>query len=206
MDLAQCKQFFFNARDLFEQHLDELSRLDSVLGDGDHGASMVKGFRAVVDTIGPKEYPNISALFMDAGMTFMRVVGGTCGPLFATLFTKGAAAFKDKDSLGTPEISAMFGDGNAAVQALGKSRPGDKTMVDALDETAKSLAESVETGLDLKDALPLAAKAAERGAEATKDMLATKGRGRYQGENSLGAKDAGATSVALIVEALSQSI
>ena len=85
---------------------------------------------------------------------------------------------------------------------MGRSQPGDKTMVDALAPAAASLEKSAAAGLGEREALYAAYQASVKGAEATKNMLATKGRGRYQGEKSRGCQDAGATSVTLILKTL----
>lgn len=199
MNIQQFSQFFKLAKDCFETNLGELSRLDSVLGDGDHGISMLKGFQCIETTFEGKEFASISDMLMLAGRTLMKEIGGSCGPLFATIFMQGATAVKGKDTMETAEFAAMTRKSADMIMNLGKSKAGEKTMLDALIPAAESLEKSLAEGIDTAEALKLAAQAAEDGAEATKDMLATKGRGRYQGEKSLGHKDAGAVSVSYIM-------
>ena len=202
INIAMMKAFFLGARETFEEKLDELSALDSAIGDGDHGVSMLKGFREVANQITGREYTDISALWLDCAKVLMREIGGTCGPLFATIFMKGAMPARNKTEVDAATLADMFIAGNAGVKALGKSEPGEKTMVDALEPAALELDRAAKNGKSLEESLALAAKAAADGAAATKDMLATKGRGRYQGESSLGHEDAGATSVSYLFRVL----
>ena len=195
MDLEQFIRFFHIAKDRFEANLGELSRLDSVLGDGDHGISMVKGFKGIEKELSEHTFSSISDLLGIAGRSLMKEIGGSCGPLFATVFLQGAAVAKGKQSMETADFAAMLRGGANSVMMLGKAKPGEKTMLDALIPAAESLEKSADEKLDTSRALALAAEAAERGAEETKNMLATKGRGRYQGEKSLGHMYAGATIV-----------
>ena len=205
MNLGQFLRFFEMANQCFEANLNELSRLDSALGDGDHGMSMLKGFKCISAAIANKPFASISDLLSVAGRTLMREIGGSCGPLFAMIFIQGAQVAKDKAQMQTADLARMFGESGARIMALGKSARGDKTMLDALLPAADVLQQCAEEGVDAPQALARAADAAMDGAKATEDMLATKGRGRYQGENSLGHMDPGAMSVALILRTLAQA-
>jgi len=202
MNNKQALEFFKKAKNVFADNLEELSRLDSLLGDGDHGVSMLKGFTSIEQSLEGKTFASISDLFMNAGRVLMSEIGGTCGPLFGTMFMSGATAFRGKDDVGTPEFAAMFTNAADGVMKLGRCKAGEKTMVDALVPAGESLKASEAAGEELKLALTKAYEAAKAGAEATKGMLSTKGRGRYQGEKSLGCQDPGATSVSLILYAL----
>ena len=200
MNTQQVCDFVIAAENAFTVNLDMLTKMDSLLGDGDHGVSMLTGFKGGRKLVEEGTFSTPSEVFQTVGRSLMKEIGGTCGPLFATIFMKGALATKGKETIGTADFAKMFSDASAAIQSMGRSKPGDKTMVDALAPAAASLEASAAAGLDEKAALEAAYQAALRGAEATRDMLATKGRGRYQGEKSLGCQDAGATSVALILK------
>lgn len=206
MNAAQSALFFHDARAVFEEHLSELSRLDALLGDGDHGVSMLKGFTSIEQSMEQKTFDSVSDQFRNAGHILMREIGGTCGPLFAVLFMAGAAAFENKEDITTPDFALMFRSAADSVMKLGNCKAGDKTMVDAMVPAAESLLKSSAAGEDVKTALAKAYEAAKAGAEATRDMRCVKGRGRYQGEKSLGCQDAGATSVSLILFALANNV
>lgn len=205
MDLDRLIRFFHIAKDLFESNLNTLSQLDSALGDGDHGISMLKGFKGIEAVLSARTFSSLSELLSVAGRTFMKEVGGSCGPLFAAVFLQGAVAVNGKTSMETADFAAMLLGSVNSVMALGKAKPGEKTMLDALIPAAESLKKSAAENLDTSSALTLAAEAAARGAQETKDMLATKGRGRYQGKNSLGHLDAGAVSVSYLMRALAEA-
>jgi len=203
--LEMSSTFFLLAAQGFEEALDELSRLDAAIGDGDHGVSMLKGFRSVSSAISVASFADIGAQWMEAGKILMKEIGGTCGPLFATIFIKGGMAARGKTELSAADFAKMVRDGCDGVRSMGKAAPGEKTMVDALEPASASLAAAAEKGLPVAEALRHAADQARAGAEATRSMRATRGRGRYQGENSIGHQDAGATSVAIIFGALAES-
>lgn len=187
----------------FEDNMARLSALDADLGDGDHGSSMARAFRAVVAKLDAgAQAQDCSPLLQMAGMTLVSVSGGATGPLFGTIFLEAAKTVKGKSALGLSDVAALFAAASTAVMARGGARPGEKTMIDALEPAAQALRQAVEAGLDLAGGLDLAAVAARTGAQATAAMLATKGRARYLGQRSLGHEDAGAHSVALMLAAL----
>lgn len=202
MNTEQSKKFFFNCAAAFERELENLSQLDGALGDGDHGVSMVKGFRSVKETIEKCEYSDVGSVWLDAGKVIMSKTGGTCGPLFAAFFIKGGMLAKGKPEADINLISKMVTAGCDGVMLLGKAVPGEKTMVDALKPAADALKAAVEAGCDTFTAMKKCFETSRAGTESTAGMLALKGRGRYQGENSKNHIDPGAVSVTLIIEQL----
>lgn len=189
----------------FEANMERLSQLDAALGDGDHGTSMVRSFRAIIaklDAAPPP--PDIASLLRLAGMTLLSVSGGATGPLFGTIFLEAGKQAQGKSQIDLAGVAAMMNAASAGVMARGGAQPGDKTMVDALAPAAEALARASAEGLDLATALAQASAAALAGAQATAAMPATKGRARYLGERSRGHEDAGAHSVALIIDVLAQ--
>lgn len=202
MNIYQSKKFIINCAAAFEKELEYLSRLDGALGDGDHGVSMVNGFRAAKEMIEIREYSDVGSIWLDAGKFIMSKTGGTCGPLFATFFTKGGMPAKGKPEADLDLLSKMVTAGCDGVMLLGKAVPGEKTMVDALKPAADALKTASEAGCDTVTALKQCLDAARAGTEATAGMLALKGRGRYQGENARNHIDPGAVSVTVIIEQL----
>lgn len=202
MNIAQQLHFFELAAERFEKELDHLSMLDSALGDGDHGASMLKGFSMAWEKVSHQSYGDVGSLWMDAGRVLMKEIGGTCGPLFATILMKGGFAARNLQEIDAVKLAEMLRLGCDGVQMLGKAKPGDKTMVDALAPAAEALQLAASEGQALPDALEAAVRAAQAGAESTRDMLAARGRGRYQKENARGHVDAGAVSVCILLESM----
>lgn len=191
---------------LFEANLERLSQLDAALGDGDHGASMVRGMRAVSAKIAAMPAAgDCGSLLQAAGMAIVSATGGATGPLFGAIFMEAGKVARGKSELASADLAAMFQAASSALSARGGALPGDKTMVDALAPAAAALAECSVRGDEVAQALAMAAQAAEQGAAATAAMPASKGRARYLGQRALGHVDAGATSVALIMQALANT-
>ena len=192
---------------------DTLTALDQAIGDGDHGINLERGFAAVSAAIraGPLAGDDVEAAserLRQAGRTLISTVGGASGPLYGTGLLRAAAAI-GSGGPGTSAGALLVLGLEAAVEgiaALGRSTTGEKTMLDALAPAAEAGRAALESGQDVVGVARAAAGAAELGAERTIPMLATKGRASYLGERSVGHQDPGATSAALLVRALSDSM
>jgi phosphoenolpyruvate---glycerone phosphotransferase subunit DhaL len=182
-------------------HRDELTRLDSAIGDADHGSNMDRGMAAVVAALDADAQPSAAALFKKTGMTLVSTVGGASGPLYGTLFLRVATAAGEVTELDGPAFAKALRAGLEGVVARGKAEAGDKTMFDALSPAVDALETALADGDPLPEALRTASAAADAGRDATTPMLARKGRASYLGERSVGHQDPGATSVALLVAA-----
>jgi dihydroxyacetone kinase-like protein len=177
---------------------DELTALDSAIGDADHGINMDRGMQAVVQKLDADQPGDVPGLMKAVGMTLISKVGGAGGPLYGTLFLKfGQAA--PPDAMTPDDFAASLDAAVAGVRSRGKAEPGDKTMLDALIPAADALRAALADGAGLGAALAAAADAAEEGARATIPLVARKGRASYLGERSAGHQDPGATSSALLV-------
>jgi dihydroxyacetone kinase-like protein len=174
------------------EHADELTELDSAIGDGDHGANMKRGFEAVLanlDSIAAKPLPEA---LQAAGTQLVMKVGGASGPLYGTLFI---GLGKNLPELVNRKVLAQALDAAiAAVKARGKADFGQKTMLDVLAPVQQALAVGAAPA-------EIAARAQEA-AEATIPMKATRGRASFLGDRSIGHMDPGARSSALIVAAV----
>lgn len=181
-----------------------LTDLDSAIGDADHGANIDRGMTAVVDAIAGVD--GLSALCKKAGMTLVSSVGGASGPLFGTLFLKLAGTLGDGDEADNQQLAEGLRAGVEGIATRGRSKLGEKTMLDALIPAVDALEQSLGDGESLDAALNEAAKAARAGREKTTDMVATKGRASYLGERSKGHQDPGATSAAYLIESLASAV
>jgi dihydroxyacetone kinase-like protein len=179
--------------------VDMLTAVDQAIGDGDHGIGMRRGFAAVLEQLqAPPE--TVEAAFKVAGTAIMSKAGGAAGAVFGTLFRSGSAALAGRDSLDAEGLAAFLQHGLEAVEKRGNSRPGMKTMLDALAPAAVAAVKAAPEGLPAS--ARAAAAAAAAGVEATKSMIATTGKARTLGERSLGHADPGAVSMSLILEAM----
>ena len=205
ISLDDFKNIFNKIRDDIEINVRYLCELDSVIGDGDHGLTISKGFNNAVKQIEINKPNNIRDLFLNAGNAIIDSVGGVTGIVFGSMFTSmGTAISETATILGIEGLIKMFEKGLDASLTIGKgAKPGEKTMVDSLYPAVLSLKKYFTENKSLKEALEEMFIAANKGALSTKEMIATKGRARYLGERSIGFQDPGATSMAIIIKAFS---
>jgi len=222
MILRACRRILANE--------ERLSALDAACGDGDHGVSMARGFRAVAVKLESEVYESPAALLRAVGMTLVSSIGGATGPLMGTLFLEagkalagggaspgagrgspaggaGASAAGHASPAGgvdTRSLAAAFRGGLEGVRRRGGAAPGEKTMVDALLPAVEALEAAAEAADPPNAALARAARAARAGAEATSGMVARQGKARYLGQRAVGHEDAGANSIAFIFEAFAE--
>lgn len=180
----------------------ELTDLDMAIGDGDHGINMARGFAKVAEKLAASADQGIGTLLKSVGMTLLSSVGGASGPLYGTFFLKAAQAVGDKSTLTLTDLAAFVEAGTQGVIDRGHARQGDKTMCDVWLPVSASLAAAIEAREMPARALKAAAVRAAEAAEATVPMQARKGRASYLNERSIGHKDPGAASSALMVQAL----
>ena len=183
---------------------DYLTRLDSEIGDADHGINMVRGFQLVHQRLRCLDNPDVETVLSTVGMSLMEGVGGSSGALYGMFFSQGALQLQGKRRIDRRDLALFFSAGYAAmVDMSGGTKPGEKTMIDALDPAVKSLNESArDDGLSLTTAFQRAVVAAKTGLESTIDLVATKGRAAYLGEMSRGHQDIGATTMYLIIRTM----
>ena len=193
----------FVARGMIESK-DRLTQADKAIGDGDHGIGMARGFESVIQKVEGQEFATLEALFKLVGMTLLTSIGGAAGAVFGTLFLGAAKNLKDQDVLTAKVFSRMLQDGLQAVKDRGRAKPGDKTMVDAL-EPAAAEARNRETA-PLDEALAAIVEAARLGMEKTKEMVAAVGKAKTLGERALGHPDPGAVSIFLILDSMKEYI
>ncbi len=192
------------------ERADELTELDAAIGDADHGANMRRGMAAVVKAIdaangadGAPVLATADALLKKTGMTLVSSVGGASGPLYGTFFMRMGASQAGVTELGATELSEAIDAGVAGIVARGKAGAGEKTMLDAWYPALEALRAH---GEDLAAGTAAAARAAAEGRQATKPMIATKGRASYLGERSQGHIDPGAASTAIILGVLADVV
>lgn len=195
-----------HAADLIHAERERLTELDAAIGDADHGANLDRGFAAVVDTLPTLAALDAGAILKSAGMRLISTVGGASGPLYGTAFRRMGKALEGRLELSGAELVEGLGAFVDGIVTMGKAAPGDKTMLDALAPGLAALQAALDTGEPLAAALVQAADAARAGAEATIPLVARRGRASYLGERSAGHKDPGATSAALILQALAEVV
>lgn len=208
IDTAGLKTMFDAIAVAIEADKDRLCQLDGVIGDADHGIAMALGFNAARDALAALDLTATepTALLNTAAKSFLNAVGASSGPLYATALMRGGAAVKGKATLAGADVIALFQAMAQGIKDRGKAEIGEKTMIDAWLPAAEAAAAAHAAGKTLSESLGAALAAAERGAEATKDMIAAKGRSSRLGERSLGHIDPGAASAVTVIGAMKNSL
>ena len=203
---ADIKAMFLNLGKDISNAEHTLTELDSAIGDGDLGMTLIIGFREIDKYLKNTSSESISEILKDCADAFSEKAAST----FATLFTimlkaagKEAVAYT---VIETPEAASMLNAAVAAVQKRGGAKLGDKTLLDALIPAAEALTKAVEEKKELPEAVQLSLKAAEAGAENTIQLKAKIGRSGYLGDRTIGQKDPGAAAVVIILQSFTQYI
>ena len=183
---------------------DRLSKLDSAVGDGDHGTSMCRAMDAAAAAAG-QAAGGVTEMLRAVGWAVMGIDGGSTGPLFGSFFA-GMGAAAAGDTLDCAATAGMFTAGLAGMQKHTKARVGDKTVIDALTPAIEALQVAAAGGASIDEAMEQAADAAESGAAGTKDMQAKFGRARNLGERTIGHVDPGAASAACMFRAFADAL
>jgi phosphoenolpyruvate---glycerone phosphotransferase subunit DhaL len=182
---------------------DYLTQLDAAIGDADHGINMDRGFAAVLSMVESADGTAPGELLLQTGATLVLRVGGAAGPLYGTAFRDAGRTLGDRSTFGLPELADALEAGLEGITKLGAAEEGDKTIVDAWTPAVRAL-QGARSGEPTR-ATRAARTAAEAGSAATTPMEAKKGRASYLGPRSVGHRDPGATSTALLFAALDRA-
>lgn len=181
------------------------SELDGVVGDGDFGYSIARGFEKVLG-----EWDNIDRslpgnFLKKVSSLFISAVGGASGTIWGTAFLRAGMTLGNKETVTQEDVIPMFRSAIEGIKKRGNSDLGDKTLLDALVPAVDALEKALAEGKSGSEALDEAAIVARERAEATRPMLAKRGRAAYTGERSIGTLDAGAVAMAVLFEAVSKA-
>ena len=189
-----------SAADKIRANRDELSKLDSAIGDGDHGMTIARAMGIAEKVIEESEKKDLKGLLKDVGWGVMGVDGGATGPLLGSFLMGLGQGLGEQETVDCPILAAMFEAGLAGVRRQSKAQIGDKTMMDALLPAVDAMRRAADEAKSIKEALREAAEAAEKGAASTKEFTARFGRAKNLGDRTIGHQDPGATSMALIFQ------
>ncbi len=183
-----------------------LTELDNVIGDGDHGINLARGFAEVekkLDGMAGKEPGDV---LKTVGMTLVSTVGGASGPLYGTGFMKLGGALKGRAEITVPGFLAGLQQAIEGIMQRGRSTKGEKTMLDAMIPAKEAMEAKWAETSDARAAFAAGVAAAWEGVEFTKTIAATKGRASYLGERSIGHQDPGATSFTMVLEIVANEV
>lgn len=182
-----------------------LGEVDGLIGDGDHGMNMNKGFTVFETRFADKDFSFTEGLD-ELGMILLNEIGGSMGPIYGTILMDMAEAGEDLEEITVGDLAKMLEAGLEGLYGIVDARVGDKTLVDTLAPSVETLKAAAEVGKSLEEALPEMKAAAEAGRDSTKDMVAKYGRSSRLGERSRGVLDAGAASCCILLESLCDGI
>jgi dihydroxyacetone kinase-like protein len=184
----------------------QLTEFDAAIGDADHGANMTRATCACKAVLGDVPPPTTSDALSEVGQALAEYIGGASGPLYGAIFLALGKSVPSTPDIGTADFVAGMREALISLHDLGAAVVGDKTMVDAIAPAVAELEQLVSVGVPFPEATAAAARAAARGARSTIPLRARKGRAAYLGPRSEGHQDPGATSSALLFEALSLAV
>ena len=199
----QLSEFFQGVADIFAEKKDELCAMDAKMGDGDLGLTMEKGFGALPRLIAEsQEENNIGKTLIKSGMKMAGIVPSTMGTLMASGIMEGGKVIGAVDAMGPWELSAFLTGFAAGIQKRGKCQLGDRTILDAVDASAKRAAQAYDGQKSMKEIIEAAVQGASEGVEATKNMLPKYGKAAVFPAKAKGVADQGAVAGKYLLEGL----
>ncbi len=189
---------------VIQQNKQYLSDIDGLIGDGDHGINMNKGFTMCREEL-DKNPGDLAHSAKTLSKILMMKIGGSMGPLYGKLFRGFANELDGKPEIGIDEMALALEGMLVSIQSISPAKPGDKTLIDSLSPAVEAFKKSAFEGKDFEYALEEMTDAAIVGRDSTKDMVAQLGRASRLGERSRGVLDAGATSCCLLLEVLANT-
>jgi dihydroxyacetone kinase-like protein len=194
------------AANLLIANRDHLGKLDAAIGDGDHGVTIERAMKIVLDQIKADKSGEMSRLLEETAWALMDCDGGATGPLYGSLFLGMSNATAGKTALDAKGLADMLGAGLRSIQEQSKAKVGDKTMMDALIPAVEAAQAAAEGGASIETTLQDAAVAAKKGSDYTATIPARFGRAKFQGERTIGHPDPGSVSVSLWFQGLLDSL
>jgi dihydroxyacetone kinase-like protein len=203
IDAGAVRAALGRCRRIVERHAGYLTRLDAILGDGDHGDNLVIGFRAVDATLA--ELPADTApgaLLRAVGHRLVSTVGGASGPLYGTAFLEAGAEMGDSPSVPATQLAAALTAAAAGLARRGRCAVGDKTILDTLAPAAETFDRELAAGVELAVAYAAAVRSGAQGMRSTRPLVARRGLAMRLGDRAVGHLDPGAVSCLLLLRAL----
>ncbi len=182
-----------------------LSEIDGLIGDGDHGINMAKGFAMCRSDLEKLSEVNLGQSFQVLSNILMGSIGGSMGPIYGSIFVSMGLEAEGKKLINKGDFLTILSEGLVGLQDISDAQVGDKCIMDTLVPAVQAMRKSVEEGLSFEVCLHNMEAAAKHGAESTKDLISKIGRSSRLGERSIGVLDAGAVSCSLILGKFAQA-
>jgi dihydroxyacetone kinase phosphoprotein-dependent L subunit len=179
--------------------------LDAVVGDGDFGYSLARGFEIVIDQWDTFDRTDPGVFLQKVATTISGRIGGTSGPIWGTAFLRTGAQLKGSETFEGEDLVRALRAAVEGIKARGQAELGDKTLLDSLVPAIDTLEAGLAKGSPPSAIVKEMAVTARETADATANLQAMRGRAAYTGERSIGSVDAGATAIAVLLEALAEN-
>lgn len=199
---ADYAEYIREAYELIHSKGDYITELDSATGDGDHWININMGFESLVQHLNELSSASLFDAFKQIGKIMMSVIGGSSGVLYGSAYLAAAKVVKDKETIGEADLCAVLKAMLEAIVARGQAKEGYKTMIDCLAPAVRAYEECLARNVPTAQLCETVAKAAEDGAENTKNMEAIRGRASYQANRGLGHLDPGAVTMSYQIRTL----
>lgn len=205
LNAADGKDIMIEICDVIVENKVYLSEIDGLIGDGDHGINMAKGFAMCKSDLEKLNEVNLGQAFQVLANILMGSIGGSMGPIYGSIFVSMGLEAEGKEQIGQEDFVAILSEGLVGLRDISDANVGDKCIMDTLVPAVESMRKSVLEGFSFEGSLINMEAAAKTGAESTKDLVSKIGRSSRLGERSVGVLDAGAVSCSLILSQLAQS-
>ncbi|HIR44567.1 MAG TPA: DAK2 domain-containing protein [Candidatus Ventrisoma faecale] len=192
-------QMLRGVSEIWTEHKDELSQIDSRFGDGDHGVTIGKIAAKIRQSLDEWQDDDVETFLEDLGDEIMAIGGGSAGPLYGTMIGGLAGGVPESGGLDAGAVKRMFAASLEAMEDITTAKVGDKTMMDALIPAVEAASQAED---DLAQVLRAAMEAAEQGAKKSEEFVSRFGRARSYKEQTIGTPDAGAVSTSLFFKGL----
>jgi dihydroxyacetone kinase-like protein len=204
LNAEDIKSIISHIKNIMDGQRDYLIDLDNAMGDGDLGITMTKAFTAANEYAQNTAEISPSKLLMATGMAIAKAAPSTMGTLIATGFMKGGKAIQAAEQIGLKDLAVFFEAFTQGIMDRGKSKPGDKTIIDVLQPITLSLHHSAKNDKSLSEGITDAFYISQQAVLDTIQLKAQHGRAAYYQEASIGKQDAGSTVGMLIMKGLYQ--
>lgn len=204
MNAASVKKAFLSISDIMAENKDYLIELDQQNGDGDLGVSMSNGFKAVSDALQASDETDLGRIFMNSSKVFNENSPSSLGTILSFGMMGMAKALKGNTEADIVQLADAMESGLNLIMEKAGSKPGEKTVLDALAPGIAALKEAASG--DTADAFSKAADAAAKGSERTKEMRSVHGRAAYYADKSIGVLDGGSVAGKLIFDGIYNSV
>lgn len=194
LSAEDIKSILITVRDLMLENEQYLFKLDSEMGDGDLGITMKKGFNHIADTLKGLQEEDIGQLLLKAAMAITSTSPGTMGTLMGTGLMRAGKSAMGKNQADLPVLADMMDSFVQGIMDRGKSKPGDRTIIDSLYPAAQSLKQSAQKREGLKQAFFEAYQKSKEGLESTKNMSPSHGKAMYHKQMAAEIEDPGAAA------------